>query len=114
MMMLTGHRFMSIHVAKANGGLSGTLDFGNFVAGNIIAVGSLARFGTGGEGGGVDIGISEVRTFAADQQFSGPVLPATVARTNMSGVTFSWAIDSGNATVVATLFFSDNPVSSNP
>ncbi len=112
--MLTGHRSKAIHVAKVNGVLSGTLDFGTFSPGNIIAVGSLARLATGDDGGGAAIGILEVRTLAATQPFSGPVLPATVARTSMSGITFSWSIESGNATVVATLFFSDVPVSSNP
>lgn len=113
--MLTGHRSKFAHVARVNGTLSGTIDFGNFIPVNAIAVGSLARFGVGGrEGGGVDIGILEVRTLARDQSFGGTVLPPTVARTNMSGVTFSWRIESGNATVVATLFFSDIPVNSNP
>ena len=112
--MLTGQRFQTIHVAKVNGVLTGTLDFGNFIPANIIAAGSLARVGMGGDGGGADIGIVEVRTLATTQPFSGPVLPATVARTNMSGVTFGWAVQSGNAHVVATLFFSDGPVSSNP
>jgi hypothetical protein len=111
--MLTGHRSKSIHVVKVNGELSGTLDFGPFIPGHAIAVGSVARFGTGG-GGGVDIGILEVSSSAGTESFSSPVLPPTVARANMSAITFGWAIDSGNATVVATLFFSDLPVSSNP
>jgi hypothetical protein len=113
--MITGHRFQAIHIAKVNGVLSGTLDFGNFIPGNIIAAGSLTRYGTGDEGGGVEIGILEVKTTSAPaQSFGGPVLPATVARTGMKGVVFRWTIESSNATVVANLFFSDVPVSSDP
>ena len=112
--MLTGHRFQSLHVVKVNGQLSGTIDFGPFIPANTIAVGSLARVATGDDGGGADIGILEVSSQAGTQSFSGPVLPPAVARTQMGAVTFGWAIDSGNATVVATLFFSDGPVSSTP
>jgi hypothetical protein len=112
--MLTGHRFKSLHVVKVNGQLSGTIDFGPFIPGNAIAVGSLARVATGDDGGGADIGILEVSSAAGTQSFSLPVLPPAVARTKMSAITFGWAIDSGNATVVATLFFSDGPVSSTP
>ena len=112
--MLTGERFKSLHVAKVNGQLSGTIDFGPFIPAHTIAVGSVTRFGTGGSGGGIDIGIVEVSSAAGTQSFNSPVLPPTVARTNMSAVTFGWAIDSGNGTVVATLFFSDGPVNSNP
>lgn len=68
----------------------------------------------GEAGGGAEIGVLQVRSLAADQSFGGPVLPASVARTNMSGVTFAWSIHSGNATVLATLIFADGPVSSNP
>lgn len=112
--MLTGHRFQWIHVAKAGGTASGTIDFGPFIPGHAIAVGSVTRFGTGDDGGGVEIGILEVSSASGTQSFNSPVLPPTVARSKMSAVTFGWTIDSGNATIVATLFFSDVPVSSIP
>ena len=108
--MLTGHRFKSLHVVKVNGQLSGTIDFPAFIPGNVIAVGSLAR----AAGGGADIGIVEVSSQSGTQSFNSPVLPPAVARTKMGAVTFGWAVDSGNATVVATLYFSDGPVSSIP
>ena len=108
--MLTGYLYKSTHVVKVNGQLSGTIEFGPFIPGNIIAVGSLARVA----GGGADIGILEVSSQAGTQSFSLPVLPPAVARTKMGAVTFGWAVDSGNATVVATLFISDGPVSSTP
>jgi hypothetical protein len=112
--MLTGHRSKSIHAAKANGVVTGTIDFGQFIPGNVIAVGSIARVATGDDGGGADIGVRSVTSQSGTQSFAGPVLPPTVARTKMSGITFAWAVESGNATVVATLFFSEGPVSSNP
>ena len=112
--MLTGQRYKSLHVAKVNGQLSGTIDFGPFIPGHAIAVGSLARVATGEDGGGADIGILEVSSAAGTQSFNFPVLPASVARSKMSAITFAWAIDSSNATVIATLFFSDSPVSSTP